>query len=492
MRRLVSGLLVSSLLGSTPGRADQAPGQPPAGCLCTRESAQDLGTGVIWQGSGPLGLHDIASLTAPVLWFSPDEPLLDPDKPTIPQAYPCDVPSEGPVVYYQAARVEYRGAAPVTVPVEDDPAFADKVERLVLRFFFYYPSDIGAGAHDHDLESIEVTVVLDGTDACRRLRVERVEGLAHGSRWYSNILDVQPDTKFPITVLVEEGKHASAPDRNADGAFMRGYDVTTLINDAWGVRDSLGQGVLLTSGYNVEMTKRRTDRDRLLPPEEPRLCVTRRRSSTAGRESLGRYTLRSAHTVRTCTVPVANEFLQEITTSNRFGQQYEPAQFHTGDLRADLTRLDSPDQVVSFSLRRVGGRFGAAVVIRGLDVREGWLVPRLTIDEISTSAEMMFTRSASRWADTYFSVGVRRQFGTASDIRTIDTQNGPQSVVVVTPPNWDGVYEAGFKFRANLPRKMRPFVFGYHFGGIRFGLQGLGFQTIDRWQFIWEIGAGAW
>ena len=95
------------------------------------------------------------------------------------------------------------------------------------------------------------------------MRLASVEAQAHGSRWYSNTLKIRADAKYPMTLLVEEGKHATAPDRNADGSFMRGYDVTERVNDAWGVRDSLGQGVLLSSGYSFEMTKRRTEPFRL-------------------------------------------------------------------------------------------------------------------------------------------------------------------------------------------------------------------------------------
>jgi hypothetical protein len=54
------------------------------------------------------------------------------------------------------------------------------------------------------------------------------------------------------------------------------------------------------------------------------------------------------------------------------------------------------------------------------------------------------------------------------------------------------VVETGVKFRAKLPAKMRPFVFGYSFGGLRFGLQALGFSRVEQFRFIWEIGAGAW
>ena len=93
-----------------------------------------------------------------------------------------------------------------------------------------------------NLETAEFEVWLEGDPGCRRVRLASVEGLAHGSRWYSNTLKVRPDIKYPVTLFVEEGKHSTAPDRNADGAYMRGYDVTERLNDAWGVRDSLGQG----------------------------------------------------------------------------------------------------------------------------------------------------------------------------------------------------------------------------------------------------------
>jgi hypothetical protein len=489
MRMLATLVLIPLLVDGAAATARQL---PAAACACKPNALQRLPDGVVWQGAERLGLEDIAALVAPVLWFSADEPLLDETAPAIPSAHPCDTPSTGPVVYYQVTRISYRGSIPVTLPIDADPAFEEKVLRLVLRFFFYYPTDAGVGGHTHDLESIGVEVVLGGEGACQHVRVARVEGLAHGSRWYSNILEERPDTKLPITVFVEEGKHSSAPDRNADGHFMRGYDVTTRINDAWGVRDSLGQGVLLTAGYNPEMTKPRADRYRLLPPDNPRLCLSPRRSSLGNRPSLGRYTLRSAHSLEACDVPEADEFLKKITKANKFGKPYPPEQFPAGDIRAELSRLDSPDQFASFSVRSVAGQLGVAVVLRGLDLREGWLVPRLTVDQHTASAEMMFTRSASRWYGGYFSAGVLRQFNAVTETSTVDTDQGRREVTFVVPPNWDGVLEMGVKFRANIPSKLRPFVLGYHFGGFRLGLRARGFPTIFRWQLIWEVGAGAW
>lgn len=494
---VIAGVLsasVSVAVAAAPAaaQAEAPPAVSQASCGCAPGDLEGLETGVVWEGSGPLGLADIASLTAPVLWFSTDEPLLGATAPSIPAAHPCDAPAPGPVVYYQPARIAYRGNEPISRAEQNGAAFFDKVDSVILAFFFYYPRDVGVGGHVHDLEGIELEIRLERDGPCRRVRVERVEGLAHGNRWYANILVVRPDTRFPITVFVEEGKHASAPDRNADGHYMRGYDVTERINDAWGVRDSLGQGVLLTAGYNAEMTKPRDDAFRLLPPEEPRLCVSGRRSSIGTRASIGRYELRPANLVPTCAVPVNGKFLIDMMTAHGFGEAQEPEQFEAGSLTRVLSRLGGPDQWLSASLRGTGSRLGAAVVVKGIDLREGWLVPRLTVDNVTASGELMYTPSASRWADPYVSMGVQRQFTTVTERRTIDTEQGRVDVTVVLPPSWDVALEAGLKFRAEIPRKMRPFVLGYNFGGVRLGLRGVGVPTIERWQFVWEIGAGAW
>jgi hypothetical protein len=81
---------------------------------------------------------------------------------------------------------------------------------------------------------------------------------------------------------------------------------------------------------------------------------------------------------------------------------------------------------------------------------------------------------------------------TTRETRTIDTEQGPQEVDVLILPDWKITVETGIKFRARIPAKVRPFVLGYSFGGLRFGLQALGFRQVDQFRFIWEIGAGAW
>jgi len=450
--------------------------------------------GVVWQGRERLGLRQIAELLAPVLWMSADEPLLGEGHPPIPTAHPCDVHGDRAVVYYQVTRLTYRGHVPVTRPEESDEAFADKVESFILKYYFYYPEDFGVGGHVHDLETAEFEVWLDGEGDCRRVRLASVEALAHGSRWYSNTLKIRPDTKYPITLFVEEGKHATAPDRNADGTFMRGYDVTERLNDAWGVRDSIGQGVLLSSGYASEMTKPRTKAFRVVPSPSPYLQVSaRQRSYVEGEPSLGQYELRPANAVATCEkIQTDGAGLVAMMADHHFGRDELPDQHEVGSLNNALSELSLPDSWLSVSARLTGGKLGAALIFKGLDLREGWIVPRVTLSKQDATAELMFTPSASRWADYYLSGGVHRQWATTRESRTIDTEHGPQQIDVLILPDWQIAVETGVKIRARIPAKARPFVLGYSFGGMRFGVQALGFTRVDQLRFVWEIGAGAW
>lgn len=452
------------------------------------------GDGVVWRGTERLGLRELAGLLAPVLWFSADEPLLAEGHAPIPAPHPCDARSDRAVVYYQVTQLTYRGDVPVTRPEEDDPAFADNVASFILKYYFYYPEDSGVGGHTHDLESVEFEVRLEREAGCRQVRVASVEGLAHGSRWYSNTLKSRPDTKYPLTLFVEEGKHATAPDRNADGSFMRGYDVTERVNDAWGVRDSLGQGVLLSSGYDAEMTKPRTPEYRLFPPESVHLqtLTARQRSYWDDQPSLGRYELRASNVVPVCAGIQDETRLLGMMATHRFGAEEPPTQYRSDTITPALSELTRPDSWLSVSLRGTERTLGAAMILKGLDLREGWIVPRMTVSARDASGEFLFTPSASRWADYYVSGGVRRQFVTTRATRTIETEQGRQEVEVVTPPNWTVVFESGFRFRARLPPKVRPFVLGYSFSGMRLGLQALGFSRVDQLRFVWEIGAGAW
>ena len=247
---------------------------------------------------------ELAQRVAPVLWFSPDEPLLNPDPKqqdvplrslrgaTIPAPIPAlntapmiggssngqpAQPMAGQTVYYRIRLLRVKdgvnqapfrmapGAHDRTVPL-------DQVTSIYIRFFFYYPSDVGFGSHTHDLESVEMTLDVSEDKykpGCYEVRLFRVSGAAHGVGWYTNTLNIYDTSGDPIllppVVLVEEGKHATVPDRNGDGVYNPGYDVNVNPNDAWGIRDGLRNNRQTGTSYNAESAKPRHKMHRLFP-----------------------------------------------------------------------------------------------------------------------------------------------------------------------------------------------------------------------------------
>jgi hypothetical protein len=461
----------------------------PAACPCLDEEEP----GVIWRGTEPIGLAEIAHLAAPALWFSRDEPLLKREGTAIPKAHPCDDPSTGPVAYYQVTQIAYRGGVEVGRPEEDDPDFFEKVDHMILKYFFYYPEDFGLGGHLHDLEAVEFQVDLEREAGCYQLQIEEVTALAHGNRWYSNNLEVTDDTKFPMTIIVEEGKHGSATDRNADGYFTRGYDINQTINDASGVRDVMGSGVLLSSGYNPEMTKPRRFEHRVLPPETELPCVSSFDSSLQISEGyLARYDLRPGNRVPRCAgIPEGREHLYSFMRYQQFGEEELPDQYASAGIDDAFRNLKTPDRFLSVSLRGEGA-LGVALVFRGLDLRQGWVVPKINVNGFTASGGLMYTPSASRFFDWYLAGGLHRQYETITETIEIDAPDGRREIEVVRPTQWNVYWETGIKLRARVPGKARPFVLGYSFAGLRVGVQALGIGRLDDIRLIVEIGAGAW
>jgi hypothetical protein len=212
----------------------------------------------------------------------------------------------------QGLRARYSGLVGRDRLLSKEAALSLKRLDLTIRYFFYYPREV---THSHDLESAEVELVIEydklntaiGLQACDHvpaqecwmkrdgatwLRVKRVTGAAHGLGFYSNTLSVQglrtergaskmstsdalPADRWtigagvdnwisiPVTVLVEEGKHASAPDADADGQYVPGVDVNEYVGDSWGIRDSFGRKFLGGARFGSEMTMRRVEQSRV-------------------------------------------------------------------------------------------------------------------------------------------------------------------------------------------------------------------------------------
>lgn len=184
--------------------------------------------GVVWYGGDSLmTASKLAALVAPILWYSPDEPLLgetEGKEIMLPEPFPFEEPAPGPVSYYRIRTVKAgQGQAGAWTP---EPGMRgegvinlEHTNAVEIDFFFYYSSEEGLGAHQHDVESAEFQLAvweLEHCDAeCRyAISVPRVNAKAHGLLWYDNTLEVDKYAVFPMTIMVEEGKHASCTDKN--------------------------------------------------------------------------------------------------------------------------------------------------------------------------------------------------------------------------------------------------------------------------------------
>ena len=218
------------------------------GCLC--ESALELARlrGVdpaeipptnIRPPTEPLTFGELAAHCAPVLWFSPDEPLLDglvrPGEINLPLPFPFEEDTGQPVVYYRLRNVIYGrddvSEIPALPRANDTEINFDQVSAVDLDFFFYYPSEEGLGGHVHDVEAVEMKIAIYRQKECQECRygvvVALVNAKAHGILWYDNTLEVDRYTHFPMTILVEEGKHDELIERPG-GYYRELYAQSTL------------------------------------------------------------------------------------------------------------------------------------------------------------------------------------------------------------------------------------------------------------------------
>ena len=245
-----------------------------------------LGDSVVVQLSvSKLDSGEIATLAgalAPILWFSPDEKFR-------PGPLPCDKRAKRSelVLYYQVKDVAstpqqnphpgiiypapffteslLEGSVKSSGSLKPGAVDLTEIGHLTLQYLAYYPDETGFGSHEHDIESVDLAISIERRACSYSLRLRRIVGAAHGVEFYQNGLDLDraTDASLPLTILVEEGKHASCPDRNGDGGYTPGYDVNEIPEDAWGLRDALGAGHLGAPSYSAAMSKARKAQDRI-------------------------------------------------------------------------------------------------------------------------------------------------------------------------------------------------------------------------------------
>lgn len=477
--------------------------------------------GVVYCGAEPLTtLGELAERVAPVLWFSPDEPLFDGRQPgdrtpsRLPKKFTGEAPPSAtetihvvaPVVYYGIRELVFRrGTARPSIPTErrdpalhawfrkDTPVDLSQLTRVTVRFAFYYPADAGFGGHAHDLEYADFVLSISSHplpgSRCRfQVSIVRVEAAAHGSRWYSNVLDIGEDNadgdlSFPITLLVEEGKHAVATDRNGDGHFTPRYDVNRRVNEAWGVRDNIRSGDVAAPRYEAAQAKPRKPNGRV-GPRGVHLTPECLYAAYRGDASMLKYELEvfpwagaydcsdiESRGFKFCDV------VRERHQSRPFVRIGEASRLYglVTSVLDDGSILDT----TSVAARRDGDRVGFALVypILALEFPKvgGWVYPRIFglrnsdgSDAIySVGIDALYTPSLSRWLDWYASVGARAL--------TPDRPGAKTTVV--------REYEGGVRLR---------FKKWGTFQGARLGMRWEGFKHVTNQRMTFELGIGVW
>jgi hypothetical protein len=492
--------------GDIPGVAPSAT-QPPLALTPAAACDYSKMPGVIWWGPARrMSLQRLASYAAPVYWFSPDEPSLDGRSGLdirLPQIIPGEPVVDSPVVYYQfdeiLSRADSDGPGYIPDPANKAAAEVDlhNIGAITLGVFAYLAEEVGLGAHPHDLEatSFKIMVARDSAARFRKysapcstlnylLIITRTSAKAHGLRWFWNIVQTDAATTFPMHLLVEEGKHGIATDKNGDGYFTPGYDVNVRINDAWGVRDNMATGLMATGGFESWMEKVRRPEHRVVPPlpdDSPLLPAFRRRLRGV-RNAV--YELRP---LPPADIAGSDEGLHHILAGHTIADWPKLGELTSGSQWQDF--MDEARALKSLSISfRMDGDLGFSFVFPLLIVSHvqepmtgGYLVHRMYFKDSHLRDfgwMIMYTPSASRWLDTYLSAGAEKN-------GEVDSTTG------VTTKDWDFAFEWGLKFRVNMahtPAKFLTFLTDYW--GLRAGIKNRGFFKINDLTYVIEIGAG--
>ncbi len=452
--------------------------------------------GLVWHGDRRyLSFAELAAYCAPVLWFSPDEPLLDRAaglEIRMPTFFPFEAGVDSPVVYYRVREIQEARdnsePSPVLADVDslrnDTTIDLKQVGGIDLDFFFFYPSEEGLGAHKYDVESVQMKLVVVHPPKYPELgywlTVQKITAKAHGVLWYDNNLVVDRHTHFPVHLLVEEGKHATCTDKNGDGHYTPAYDVNMRVNDAWGVRDVMSSGSLYTGGYQGWMTKPRHAKHRVLPPlpeDSPHRAEYEVDGVYAPDNAV--YQLRPFPRLAPALAydPALKRFVDK-------GDQNWPQVETYSGLKQFAQWSDSESFVKSISASyRYDGQSGMSVVFPLLVVKNvsdpiagGWLVNRVYFKDRGlrdASWNLLYTSSASRWLDGYFT------FGWEWD------DNGTSTTTYT-------MSEVGVKLRFNLGASPLKFLGKLtDFWGVRVGLKYLGLWDVKHLGYAMEIGAGS-
>lgn len=460
--------------------------------------------GIAWYGTrSQMTLDELAAYCGPILWFSPDEQLMNRQERgkgiRIPESYPFEADIDAPLLYYQVDNILVAGRGQAGAFTLDSTAKGNSIidlqyiKGIDLKYFHYYASEAGLGEHPHDIESAEMKLAIVKNENCEdcpyAISIQKIIGKAHGLLWYDNHLEVDEYTRLPIGILVEEGKHASCPDKNLDGRYTPGYDVNQRVNDAWGVRDIISTGSLFSGGFNAWMNKTRLEQDKIYPPlpdDSP---------------------LRDQFTVNGAYAPDNAVYKIRIMPKKELAQPDErlvhliernsrpdwPRIRLDTDIKKLSDWIEEESFVKSLSIAlRADGDLGISFIFPLFVVRNfedpmggGWLVNRIYLkdkDLRDFGWNIIYAPSASRWVDAYVSAGLEINY---EDIPGTEGETTRETKFAS---------EIGMKLRLNISHT--PFKFMTRltdFWGMRFGIKYYGEVTdFEKIGFLFEIGAGTW
>jgi len=470
-------------------------------------STKDLKFIAFWEGTNPqMTLHQLASYCAPIFWYSPDEPELQNKigkDIQIPASFTFQGDAKTPVVYYQVRKilsVESTSQKSVMIPEENKNEIIIDLRSVAgfdIDYNHYYRFEVGLGKHNHDTEQAQFKVYVhkenDGNGVEHYfLYLIQATGKAHALMWYDNIYHVNVENlnfelQLPFHILVEEGKHASVTDMNGDGYYTPGYDVNIRMNDAWGLRDVIRTGELFSPKFEAWMAKIRKPEHRVFPPlptDSPHRKKHEINNVYAANNSV--YELRPMPSPKAAlpdkvlahdmSAYYSEEWpeIKDISKIGKFYDWWEAENF-----------IESFG--ISFRMNEVPGISFAfpLLVLKNVEAPliGGWLVNRIYLQDKKLRDfgwGILYTPSASRFMDPYFSVGVE-----------IDKFYKQEETVLSS--NTDFVFETGIKIRGNV--KYSPLKFlGVltDFWGVRFGMKNRGFWAINNITYVFEIGAGVW
>lgn len=456
----------------------------------------------IWEGTDQvMKVSKLAAYCAPIFWFSADEPELDNKKGKdidIPTYFPFESKTDSPVVYYQISSILKKSSSTKKCFIKDfenpDSSVINlsEVSGINIDYTHFYNFEAGLGSHKYDTEQSQFQFFVRHYDHPGKPRTYaiffiRVTAKAHALNWYDNIYEIDLDNPdyalaLPFTILVEEGKHASCSDMNGDGYYTPGYDVNVRTNDAWGVRDVIRSGTLFSANFASYMAKVRRPEYRVFPPLP--VDSKRRKDLTVN----GVYARDNAvYALRPMPSPskAKNGLLKH--DMGPYYTDYAPyiSQDSKNDDLVDWFIDENFIHSFAVSYRLDDGISGAAICFPLLIVKNveapligGWLVNRMYLGGNEFGYTMLYTPSASRFLDPYLSAGVEVDEYTVNSMQEYQTQF---------------VFETGIKIRGNVTYSPLKFLsFLSPFWGVRLGIKNEGFMTIDKFNYVLEVGAGVW